>query len=116
MRGITPPVYGPFDLSVAELVYRGWNGVYAVFADDGSRSFPIDVGESEDIGNRLRTHDRKRYWFSLVRIGRPITFKVYATPTPPEELSSAKSYRTWIEWAWRWHYKAKGFRLFGDRP
>jgi hypothetical protein len=91
MRGSSPPVYGPFGLSVAETIYLGLNGVYAVFARIGSRSFPIDVGESEDIGTRLRAHDRKRDWFSLLRQGLPVTFEVYATPT--RHPSSSRSRR-----------------------
>jgi hypothetical protein len=114
--GNTQPVFGPFDLSLAELTYRGLDGVYAIFARVGNYSIPIDVGESGDIGTRLRTHDRKRDWVSLLRSGLPVTFEVYATPTPLENLGHAKSYRTWIEWLWRWQYKAQGFWLFGDRP
>jgi hypothetical protein len=116
MRGSSPAVYGPYELSVAELAYRGWNGIYAVFACSGSVRIPIDVGESEDIGTRLRTHDRKRDWFSLLRQGLPVTFTVYATRTPAEKLSLAKGYRMWIESLWRQYYKALGHRLFGERP
>lgn len=37
-------------------------GVYIVWGVDGDIWTPLDAGESEDVKNRLKTHDRKPDW------------------------------------------------------
>lgn len=119
MHETRPPVYGPFDLPLAELAYRGLDGVYAVFARVGPFSVPIDVGESNDVGDRLRSHDRKPDWFvrivGLLMRGVPVRLEVYATPTP-FSAPNAEDYRLWVERFWRVHYRLLGYALCGQRP
>ncbi len=119
MRGNSPPVYGPFDLALAEVAYRGLNGVYSVFARFGPYRVPVDVGESTDVGDRLRNHDRKPDWFArihgLLMRGVPVTLEVYATPTPAS-APYPKGYRMWTEYLWRYTYKLMGYALCGQRP
>lgn len=111
--------YGPIELSAAEQVFRGMDGVYAIFAYVGSVGIPLDVGESRDVGDRLRDHDRRPEWFgrisSLLRRGIPVTLKVYATPTPAT-TRHAQGHRLWVEFLWRTYYKGLGYALCGQRP
>jgi len=95
------------------------NGVYAVFARVGPYSVPLDVGESANVGDRLRYHDRRPEWYSrivnpLMR-GVPVMLEVYATPTPAN-IRFPQGYRLWVEWFWRTYYKALGYVLCGQRP
>lgn len=109
----------PVELFTAEQIFRNIDGIYAIFACIGTSRFPIDVGESSDVGNRLHNHDRKSDWFALsdglLERGIPVVLKVYVTQTPSTTLYP-KSYRIWVEWFWRTYYKALGYLLYGQRP
>ncbi len=114
MRYNLPPNYGPIELFAAEQVFRGIDGNYAIFAYVGPFGFPIDAGESDDIGDRIRTHDRKGDWFAAVR-GLLVVLRVWAAPTPLN-VWNPKGYRLGVERFWRYYYRALGFVLCGQRP
>ena len=52
----------PIPLALAPYAFGGWSGVYAVADLTPWGPIWLDVGESDDVGRRLRWHDRRPDW------------------------------------------------------
>ena len=78
---------GPYDSS-DQLARR--SGVYVVGNWKGKRPRIIDVGESSDIRNRIKTHDRKNCWWQ--QAGNNYQFCVHYAPEA-RRMSIAKKIR-----------------------
>ncbi len=56
------PFSGPVPLAQAPDQFRFWSGVYLISRVAFSGETALDVGESEDIGERIGSHDRRWCW------------------------------------------------------
>ena len=80
---------GPASLDQAIQRFIGWSGIYLIASRHPSGGRWIDVGESRDIGNRLRWHDRKACW--IANATGPLGVFVHVELNPVLRLS--KEYR-----------------------
>jgi hypothetical protein len=101
-------------LAVAEATHAWTDGVYVIWACSASGRIPIDVGESENVGMRLRGHPRKREWEARIA-GRPFALMVSVHPTPPF-TPDRQRHRLDVEQSWRSQYRQQGYSLCGIRP
>jgi hypothetical protein len=81
----TPPITlsGWVILDLAKFLHRNTAGVYVISMLLPQGLLPIDVGQSEDIGERLANHDREFLW-NLRRgmyVNPPaLVVQIHATP------------------------------------
>lgn len=53
-----------FDVALGDAgVLESRAGVYVIFCDTGDSWGVLDVGESEDVVDRINNHDRRDCWF-----------------------------------------------------
>ncbi len=76
--GFDGPYSSPKELNVRP-------GVYAILCDNGSRYTILDIGESENVRERIENHDRRDCWERECK-GGVIKIAVYYTPIGIESM------------------------------
>lgn len=71
---------GPFSNTIN---LKDLSGVYLVLCFDGTSYYPIDVGESAHVKERIESHDREPCWESIC--DHTLMFAVLYTPNKQYE-------------------------------
>jgi hypothetical protein len=72
--------FGPVPLVLAPQSFAGWRGIYAIGSTDSVGGRWLDVGESDDVGDRIVRHDRKSCW--LANVTGPMVVFAHIEPNP----------------------------------
>jgi hypothetical protein len=79
------PFSVPVPLALAPDRFRSWSGVYIVAREQIGENFALDVGESQDIGDRVISHDRRWCW-NIHRFSQPIVVYAHVENDPFRRL------------------------------
>ena len=71
--------FGPVPLVLAPQSFASWRGLYAIGSIDPVGGRWLDVGESNDVGDRIAWHDRKSCW--LANATGPMVVFAHIEPT-----------------------------------
>jgi len=71
---------GPYD-NINQLEER--SGVYFITCYNGSKYYPIDVGESKNVKTRIETHDRANCWD--INCKHKVLIAVFYTPNKQQK-------------------------------